>query len=377
MPHSSLDPDEFEALLVPTKEQVSMANVLFAANQIFTTKAANFQSRRLFIVTDEDDPHASDKALRNGSITRARDLYDLGIRIDPFFISNPAKGGFDSSKFYDDIIYRSPLDDDDDMPATSMATSGKQRLKEMVSSIRSKTTAKRALFSTRLEIGPGLTIGVKGYLLYKRQEKARSHYVYTGGEKAQIVKGVTTRMAEETAKAVDKAEIRKAYKFGGEQVLFTPDEMKAMRNFGDPVIRIIGFKPSSTLSFEHNVRPANFIYPDETNYVGSTRTFAALHSKLVKSKKVGIAWSVTRRNAAPQLVAIVPSLEEVEDGVQVHPPGFFLITLPFADDVRRNPETKNVKGTVHGQVLSSFFRSCYSTRVLRLLIHFFRQPLPR
>ncbi|CAZ81467.1 unnamed protein product [Tuber melanosporum] len=335
------DPEEFEPLLKPAKEQVSMANVFFAVNQIFTTKAANFQSRRLFIVTDEDDPHSTDKALKNSSVTRARDLYDLGVRIDPFFIYNPAKGGFDSSKFYDDIVYRSPTDEEDDYHA---AVSGKMRLRQMVSSIKSKSTPKRALFTNKLELGPGLIIGVKGYLLFKRQEKARSHYVYTGGEKAQIVKGVTTWLAEETAKVADKTEIRKAYKFGGEQILFTPEEMKAMRDFGEPVIRIIGFKPASAVRFDMNVKPANFIYPDETGYIGSTRVFAALHAKLVKDGKVGIAWCISRKNAAPQIVAILPSVEELgDDGVQIIPPGFFLVHLPFADDVRQNPETKLVR----------------------------------
>lgn len=338
------DPEEFAEVLTPAKEQASMANVLFAANQIFTTKAANFQSRRLFIVTDDDDPHATNKALKNSSITRARDLYDLGVRIDPFFISDPAKkGGFDASKFYDDIIYRAPGDEEDDNFVTSTTTSGTMRLKEMVSSIKSKTTAKRALFSTKLELGPGLNISVKGYLLYKRQEKARSHYVYTSAEKAKIVQGVTTKIAADTAKVVEKTEIRKAYKFGGEQVIFTPDEMKAMRSFGEPIIKVLGFKHISSLLFDQNVKPANFIYPDETTYIGSTRTFAALHKKLVDSDKIGICWCIARRNASPQVCAMLPSTEAIEDGVQIHPPGFFLVPLPFADDVRQNPELPLVK----------------------------------
>src|SRR5690349_22965810 len=33
-------------------EQVSMSNLLFCANQIFTTRAPNFGSRRLFIISD-------------------------------------------------------------------------------------------------------------------------------------------------------------------------------------------------------------------------------------------------------------------------------------------------------------------------------------
>lgn len=92
--------EEAEKLLIPSKEPVSMANVLFCANQIFTTKAPNFSSRRLFLVTDNDNPHANDKALRSAAAVRARDLYDLGVIIELFPISRPGHG-FDRAKFYD------------------------------------------------------------------------------------------------------------------------------------------------------------------------------------------------------------------------------------------------------------------------------------
>lgn len=94
------DEEESKKLLVPSTEPVSMANVLFCANQIFTTKAPNFTSRRLFIVTDNDDPHAKDKALKTSAAVRAKDLYDLGVIIELFPISKPDHE-FDRSKFYD------------------------------------------------------------------------------------------------------------------------------------------------------------------------------------------------------------------------------------------------------------------------------------
>lgn len=94
------DEEESEKLFVPSTEPVSMANVLFCANQIFTTKAPNFTSRRLFIVTDNDDPHAKDKALKSSAAVRAKDLYDLGVIIELFPISKPDHE-FDRSRFYD------------------------------------------------------------------------------------------------------------------------------------------------------------------------------------------------------------------------------------------------------------------------------------
>ena len=78
------DEDEAKHLLEPTDESVSMSNLMFCANQIFTTKAPNFGSRRLFIITDRDDPHVDDKALRSAAAVRAKDLYDLGVIIELF-----------------------------------------------------------------------------------------------------------------------------------------------------------------------------------------------------------------------------------------------------------------------------------------------------
>jgi ATP-dependent DNA helicase 2 subunit 1 len=93
------DEDEANQLLQPSNETVSMANVLFCANQIFTTKAPNFSSRRLFLVTDNDTPHDDDKALRSAAAVRAKDLYDLGVVIELFPISSPDHT-FDRSIFY-------------------------------------------------------------------------------------------------------------------------------------------------------------------------------------------------------------------------------------------------------------------------------------
>lgn len=92
--------DKSQQILVPSKDRVSMSNMLFCANQIFTSKAANFLSRRLFIVTDNDNPHSDDRALRSAATVRAKDLYDLGVIIELFPISRPDHE-FDRSKFYD------------------------------------------------------------------------------------------------------------------------------------------------------------------------------------------------------------------------------------------------------------------------------------
>ena len=155
---------------------------------------------------------------------------------------------------------------------------------------------------------------------------------------------MTTQTADDTARTVEKVEIKKAYKFGGEQVTFTPEEVSSLRHFGDPGIRIIGFKPQSMLPIWANIRPSTFIYPSEEDYVGSTRVFSALQQKLLKDQKIGIAWFVARKNATPVITAVLPGAEKIdENGAQIIPPGMWLTPLPFADDIRQNPETNLIR----------------------------------
>ncbi|KAE8154140.1 ATP-dependent DNA helicase II subunit 1 [Aspergillus avenaceus] len=338
---------EAQDVLAASKERVSMANVLFCANQIFTSKAPNFLSRRLFIVTDNDDPHGDNKSLRSAATVRAKDLYDLGVVIELFPISQ-ADHEFDSAKFYDDIIYKASPSDPDapaylsaDAKAPTTTGDGISLLNTLLSSITSRSVPRRAHFSNMpLELGPDLKISVTGYLLFKRQAPARNSFIWLGGENPQIVKGVTTQIADDTARTVEKSEIKKAYKFGGDQISFTHDELKALRRFGDPVIRIIGFKPLSALPFWANVKHPFFIYPSDDDFVGSTRVFSALQQTLLKSRKAALVWLIARKNAGPILGTMVAGEEKLDEhGIQRVPPGMWIIPLPFADDVRQNPET--------------------------------------
>jgi len=350
------DAEEAADLLQASKEEVSMANVLFCANQIFTTKAPNFSSRRLFLVTDNDFPHASSRDARNSAAVRAKDLYDLGVTIELFPISHPDRGyTFDRSRFYNDIVYSStPSDPDAPAPltadvkaASSTARDGISLLQSLLSSIASRSAPRRALFSNMpFEIAPGLKISIKGFIILKRQEPKRTSYVYLppDSDKAQLAVGSSTLLADDTARTVEKVEIRRAYKFGGETISFSDEEIANIRNFGEPVLRIIGFKPLSMLPLWATYTKSTFIYPSEEEFIGSTRVFSALHQKLLKDKKMGVAWYIPRRNAVPKLAAIIPGSEHNnEEGEQTMPPGLWVKPIPFADDIRDAPDTHPVR----------------------------------
>ncbi|KKA29925.1 hypothetical protein TD95_001465 [Thielaviopsis punctulata] len=334
--------DDEDKILVPSNNgPVSMANVLFCANQIFATRAPNFISRRLFILTDSDDPHPDDKKSAVAAAVRAKDLHDLGVVIELFpIIRGDTK--FNTSKFYDDIIYRDfEAENNDSDVVASKSGDGLTLLKSLISNITSKQVSKRALFSNLpLEITPKLIITVSGYNVLHKQKPERRCYVWLGGEKPQIVKSQTSRYAMDTAETVSNEEMTRAYKLGGEYVHFKPQEQKELRNFGKPVIRILGFKPRSCIRPWESVGKSTFIYPSEAMYEGSTRVFVALWKKLLKDDKVGIVWAITRSNARPGLFALIPSKEEIEEatGLTYLPAGMWLYPIPFADDIRQAPE---------------------------------------
>ncbi|KAK8042497.1 hypothetical protein PG994_012980 [Apiospora phragmitis] len=344
------DGEDSEEVLVPSKEPINIKDVLFCANQIFATKAPNFGSRRVFIITDNDNPHMDDKKVNEAAAVRAKDLYDLGVFITLFPIGHQ-DSTFDLSKFWNDIIFKDPmaeLTDPETVLESKSGNDGLTLLKSLIKNIDAKKTPKRAYFSNMpFEIGPGLTISVKGYNLFQRQVPARNCYVWLDGEKAQIAVGETARTEKGSIRDVEKGEIKKAYKFGGEYVYFSPEEQAEVKKFGEKTIRIIGFKDRSLLKFWMAIKKSIFIYPSEEGYVGSTRVFSALWKKLLKSKKVGIAWHIARTNANPQLVAIIPSRTQSDEksGTPYLPAGLWLYPFPFADDVRAGPELKVVRTT--------------------------------
>jgi ATP-dependent DNA helicase 2 subunit 1 len=239
-------------------------------------------------------------------------------------------------------VYRDPSAE-----ADATEEDGLSLLNSLISNINSKQTPKRSYFSHMpLELAPGLTITVKGYHVIHRQVPARSCYVWMEGETAQLATGETTKLDAESTRTVEKSEVKKAYKFGGEYVYFNPEELKTLKDFGKPCLRIIGFKDKSLLPMWASVKKSTFIFPSEEDYVGSTRVFSALWQKMLKDKKMALAWHIARTNANPILVAIIaskgPDDPKAEDddseykpgGTPYLPAGLWLYPLPFADDLR-------------------------------------------
>ncbi|CCU77575.1 ATP-dependent DNA helicase II, 70 kDa subunit [Blumeria hordei DH14] len=341
------DENDARNILVPSTQPALISDLFHFANQIFTKNAQKYESKRLFVITDEDNPHEFDDKSRSLAIEMAKCLHDEKIKLEILPISHQGRQ-FDGSKFYDDIIYNEPTKD---TASTILATkfniedkgNPASLLAKLVSEIRSNKVDKHVLFSNLpFEIGPGLTISIKGYNLIHPQKLPRTCWVYDNGEQLHIPNVQGNIYSDDARVSVSKSDIKMAYNFGGSQVFFSSKEHEAIKFFEKPILRIIGFKPINMLPFWASIGKSIFIYPTEEGYRGSTRTFSALWKKLLSSEIIGIAWYIPKINTPPSLVAIIPSKEfHSSSKSQIFSAGLWLYTLPFVDDIRSIPNFKS------------------------------------
>ncbi|KAF7302176.1 SAP domain-containing protein [Mycena indigotica] len=284
-----------------------------------------------------------------------KDLTQSGVAVEPFFISTKEKP-FDVSRFYSSVLLPNSLVDEDDIdtedPSVLRESISISRIEDLLAQMRFHEVAKRAGFSVPFQLANGFTIGVKGYGLVTEQKKGSYKYFMDLGDRMEVATVRTSYVDEEQQSEVEKT--RMVYGMGvtsggddadgnerpakpGQRPFYNAEEIRSFRTLGlEPSIKLLGFKDLSELKFEDNVKHSLFIYPDELTYAGSKRTFSALLQSMIKKKKMGLVLALVRRNASPTFCALLPQAENMEDG-WADPPGFHLIPLPFADDIRSAP----------------------------------------
>ncbi|KAH9847820.1 ku70-like protein [Lenzites betulinus] len=360
-----------------TGKRIALGDVFTSCNWVIRHDAPKTATKRIFFITDEDDPHPgpSGHRLMNSARTTLIDLVQAGVTVEPFFISTDEKP-FDPDKFYSSVLLATNLSEldetGDDGPASILPESiSITRVEELLAQMRFHEVPKRALFSVPLTLAPGFVIGVKGYGLITEQKKGSYRYFADLGDRMEPVTSRTAYVDEDRDAEADKAEILYGMDLGapsegdtevgtgasgldvggravqlGSRVFYTADEVRSFRTLGlEPGIKLLGFKDRSELAFEDNVKHSIFVYPDEMAYSGSKRTFTALLKTMIKKKKLAIVLSLTRRNASPVFCAVLPQMEKVDESGWREPPGFHLIPLPFADDIRAAPQQKGFRAS--------------------------------
>jgi hypothetical protein len=96
------------------------------------------------------------------------------------------------------------------------------------------------------------------------------------------------------------------------QVIFTSEELKAIKAVKEPGLHVLGFKPLCCLQPHHQLATGDFVYPSERQLKGSCAAFMALHGVMLGEQQMAVTCYVRTQASMPRLVALVAQ-EQVLD----------------------------------------------------------------
>ncbi|XP_006027710.1 X-ray repair cross-complementing protein 6 isoform X1 [Alligator sinensis] len=313
--------------------EYSLGEAFWACSNLFSDVQLKMSHKRIMLFTNEDNPHANDSTKAKLARTRAADLRDTGIILDLMHLKKP--GRFDISMFYRDIIN---VAEDEDL-GVQPVESGK--LEDLMKKVRAKETKKRALARINFYLCKDISFTVGVYNLVQKAIKPYPVKLYR--ETNEPVRTKTRTFNQETGSLLLPSDTKKAQTYGNRQIVLEKEETEELKKFDSPGLVLIGFKPLAMLKQHHHIKPSQFIYPEESLMSGSTTLFNALLTKCLEKEVMALCRYVPRRNTPPCFVAMIPQEEELgEQNVQTVSPGFHLIFLPYADDIRKIDFTEKV-----------------------------------
>uniref|UniRef100_A0A8D0L8M4 5'-deoxyribose-5-phosphate lyase Ku70 n=1 Tax=Sphenodon punctatus TaxID=8508 RepID=A0A8D0L8M4_SPHPU len=311
----------------------SLGEAFWVCSNLFSDVRLKMSHKRIMLFTNEDNPHGHDGTKAKLARTKAADLRETGIFLDLMHLKKP--GGFDISLFYRDIINTA---EDEDL-GVQFEESGK--LEDLMKKVRAKETRKRALARLNFYLGKDAALTVGVYNLVQKAFKPPPVKLYR--ETNEPVKTKTRTFNRETGSLLLPSDTKRAQTYGNRQIVLEKEETEEVKRFDSAGLVLIGFKPLTMLKQYHHIKPAQFIYPEESLISGSTTLFNALLTKCLEKEVMALCRYTPRRNTPPRFVALVPQAEELdEQNVQTAPPGFHLVFLPYADDKRKNDFAEKV-----------------------------------
>nr|P0CO50.1 RecName: Full=ATP-dependent DNA helicase II subunit 1; AltName: Full=ATP-dependent DNA helicase II subunit Ku70 [Cryptococcus neoformans var. neoformans JEC21]P0CO51.1 RecName: Full=ATP-dependent DNA helicase II subunit 1; AltName: Full=ATP-dependent DNA helicase II subunit Ku70 [Cryptococcus neoformans var. neoformans B-3501A] len=303
------EPEILRKTFPPIEEshEMNIANVIQTCNFLFRDGGTQLRgNKRVFWITDNDMPPGMNN--RQPARTSYGDLTTYGVTAETFFIDRPDHR-FNPNIFWNDILDREAIDYNDDQPDPEGLSSLADLMKDLVI----KTSPKRTHFHVPLKLGKDgeIVIGVSGCSMVSEQGKGASRYVKMRG---QVVEEVQSKTEYTSAKSLNSGQ------------------------WGSNPIKVLGFQAASQLRFQDNLKHPFFIYPNEEEYTGSTRTFAALLNSCLKYNRHALALCRLRSNHVPEFCVLIPQEEKTSSNGQEYPPGFHLIILPYKDSIRPPPK---------------------------------------
>ena len=322
------------------------ATILWAVSSVFNWSTRNVKNhrRRVYVITNDDNPCGGSQDARRRALTRAGDLGDGHVWIEPFFMAGP-NGEFDLSgpgertpegSFWRALIkevrekYRGPVrggdggagpsdggddaqrDDAEDRSdgwLASAVCAGEEALMGKV-----RRTAHRKRTTGRMPFVVGGEGGCKMWVTLVSLWKpwSRPAFVKMYGPTNEPLNTATTHTDGRSGEQLQESDMWRGFNFGGQWVYFEKWELQQFeqKESGATGLELFGFKPRDALALHHNLEQSVFAEPSE-QVPGSVVAMAALVDAMAEKGVVGIGR--LKKGVSLRLVAMLPQKREVDE----------------------------------------------------------------
>ena len=329
--------DELNTIFKPLENNKInfLNNAIWYVHSILKNYEKKNYKRRIFLFTDNDDPIPNPQD-KNVLIQRAKDMNDSDI-IFELFPMNFNDKPFNLNNFYAHII---PANQDDDLDGGNENILGIQqcndRLRELTKRIRQKEMKKRTLGKCPFFLTNNTKIYMNIYSCIKKSNKGRVYNVDAKTNK--LLKSVTSLICKDTGGELYPEQVGTYQLYGNKKIIFTKEEMNKIKFLEEPGMKLMGFKSIERIKPYYNIRESYFIYPNELYSNGSSKLIDALIKQMLNKNKCAIVKFIAREGSVIKLCALIPQAEKYDEDYFQTPPGFNMIVLPWADDIRSNAD---------------------------------------
>lgn len=287
--------------MIPSDKQLPLHEALWLCNNTFKELGSKMESsKRIFLFTSEDTPPGGSEINRVQAKKHADQLSSSEIDIELFPIRMKGKM-FNYSAFYSDIITLDPDDINNDLIDPS------DKLSDLAVRIRKREFKKKRLGRVDFRIGEGVIVGTQFYALINQIKMPSG--LNLNAENNKIVRTINKYICVETQQELYEKDIGTYIPLGEKKVEFTKEEINKIKDFGEPGLVLLGFKPRDKLKIYHNIKAPYFIYPDDERVENSGKFFDGLIESMIKMKKVAIARFIPRNKSKVRFVALTPQKE--------------------------------------------------------------------
>ena len=308
-------------------------NAMWIVQSILKNYDKKSYKRRIFLFTDNDDPIPNPQE-KNICIQRAKDMSDSDITIELFPMNFDNKR-FNLNNFYAQII---PANSDDDLDGGNdnilSIEQCTDRLRELTKRIRQKEIKKRTLGKCPFYLTNNTKIYMNVYSCIKKSNKGRIFNVDAKTNK--LLKIAISIICKDTGSELYPEQVGTYQLYGNKKIPFTKEEMGKIKFLEEPGMKLMGFKSIDSIKPYYNLRESYFIYPNELYSNGSSKLIDALIKQMLNKNKCAIVKFVAREGSVIKLCALMPQAEKYDEDYFQTPPGFNMIVLPWADDIRSN-----------------------------------------